>query len=90
METYLVERYLPGIGRDGLRALTERLGAASADLRARGVAVNYLGSLYLPQEESCFCRFEASSANAAVHVNELAEAPFARISLALALGGVGD
>jgi Protein of unknown function (DUF4242) len=90
MGIYLVERYLPDIGHDGLRALAERLETASAQLRATGVPVRYLGSLFLPDEESCFCRLEAPSADAAISLNELAAAPYARISAAMALGAPGD
>jgi Nickel responsive protein SCO4226-like len=85
MATYLVERYLPGIDADGLRALVERLRQASARLRADGTDVHYLGSLYLPDEESCFCRLDAPSAEAAARLNELASTPYARISEAVAL-----
>jgi hypothetical protein len=87
MAVYLVERYLPGIDGDGLRALVERLEGAGAQLRAEGTPVHYLGSLFLPGEESCFCRLEAPSADAAARLNELAEVPYARISEAVALEG---
>lgn len=86
MAIYLVERYLPGIDAEGLRALVERLQDASAQLRADGAQVRYLGSLYLPGEESCFCRLEAPSAEAAARLNDLAGSPYARISEAVALG----
>jgi Protein of unknown function (DUF4242) len=89
MGIYLVERYLPDIGTDGLRALAERLETASAELRGTGVPVRYLGSLFLPDEESCFCRLEAPSAAAARSLNELAAAPYARISAAVALDLAG-
>lgn len=84
MGTHLVERYLPGIDRDGIAALVDRLEAASAELQTRGVAVRYVGSLFLPEEESCFCWLEASSATAVEELNRLADAPFARISSAVA------
>ncbi len=86
VRTYLVERYLPGIGREGLDALVERLEDASAQLRSEGLDVRYLGSFFLPEEESCFCRVEAASAELAVRLNEVAEAPYARISPTLPLG----
>jgi hypothetical protein len=84
MGTHLVERYLPGIDRDGVAALVDRLDAASAELRRRGVAVSHVGSLFLPEEESCFCWLEAPSITAAEELNRLADAPFARISPAVA------
>ena len=78
MPMYLVERYLPGRDRDWLEAALARLP------KARGVA--YLGSLYVPSDESCFCRFEAADAESVRDANELARVPFARIVEATELG----
>lgn len=86
MGTYLVERYLPGIGHVGLQALADRLKTASADLQADGIEVRYLGSLFLPEEESCFCRLEAPTTEEAKWLNERANAPYARISMAVVVG----
>ena len=55
MTTYLVERYLPGRDRAWLEDALARL-----PLEQDGVA--YLGSMYIPEDESCLCRFEASDA----------------------------
>jgi hypothetical protein len=78
MPTYLVERYLPGRDRAWLEAALARLPKDG-----RGVA--YLGSTYVPSDESCFCRFEAADAEAVRFANELARVPFARISAATEL-----
>ncbi len=72
MPTYLVERYLPGRDRAWLEAALARL---QQDIG--GVA--YLGSLYVPSDESCFCRFEAADVESVRDANELARVPFARI-----------
>jgi hypothetical protein len=72
MPTYLVERYLPGRDRAWLEAALARLPE-----HRRGVA--YLGSTYVPSDESCFCRFEAPDAEDVRQVNELAGVPFARV-----------
>jgi len=80
MPTYLVERYLPGRDRAWLEAALARLP------RDRdGVA--YLGSIYVPSDESCFCRFEAPSVEKVRDVNEVAGVPFARIVAATELAG---
>jgi hypothetical protein len=42
--------------------------------------VRYLESAFAPAEDSCFCRFEAPSAEAAAQVYHLADAPYARIT----------
>ena len=78
MTTYLVERYLPGRDRAWLE---EALGRLPAE--RHGVA--YLGSIYIPEDESCLCRFEASDAEDVRLVNELARVPFARITAATEL-----
>jgi hypothetical protein len=79
MPTYLVERYLPGRDRAWLEAALARLPK-----KRRGVA--YLGSIYVPSDESCFCRFEAASAESVRDANEVAGVPFARIVAAAELG----
>jgi len=75
MPTYLVERYLPGRDRAWLEAALARLPKV-------GSGVTYLGSTYIPAEDSCFCRFEASDADDVRLANELARVPFSRISVA--------
>ena len=75
MPTYLVERYLPGRDRAWLEAALARLPS-----RRDGVA--YLGSTYVPSDESCFCRFEAETADDVRDANEVAGVPFARIVVA--------
>jgi Protein of unknown function (DUF4242) len=82
---YLVERYLPDAGSDELSSIVDRLEDASSRLRAAGVDVRYLDSTFMPEEESCFCRFEAPSLRAAVLVNRLARAPYARITEVISL-----
>ena len=54
MSTYLVERYLPGRNRAWLEA-------ALARLRGQRTRAAYLGSTYVPEDDSCFCRFEAET-----------------------------
>ena len=83
MQTYLVERYLPGLSAAALGAALGRAQTACAQLSATGAPVRYRGSMFLPGEEACFCRFEAESAETVARVNEMAEVPFARITPAL-------
>jgi hypothetical protein len=79
MPIYLVERYLPGRDRAWLDAALARLP------RARNGVV-YLGSTYVPSDDSCFSRFEAESADDVRDVNEVAGVPFARIVAAAEIG----
>ncbi len=82
MSTYLVERYLPGRDRVWLEQALARLPGADVD-------VSYLGSLYVPSDESCFCRFSAPGAENVRRVNELSGVPFARVVAFIELA-VGD
>ena len=79
MPTYLVERYLPGRDRAWLEAALARLPRERS-----GVA--YLGSTYVPSDDSCFCRFEAETADDVRDANEVAGVPFARIVAAAEIG----
>ena len=79
MRQYLVERYLPGLGAADFEALRGRIAAAAAGAAAQGLEVRYLGSTFVPDEESCFCRFQSADVRAVRRVCELAEVPFARI-----------
>jgi hypothetical protein len=71
MPTFLVERYLPGHDRAWLEAALARI--------ADGDGVTYLGSLYVPTDEACLCRFQADDAQLVRDANVRASLPFARI-----------
>ena len=79
MPIYLVERYLPGRDRAWLEAALARLPRERS-----GVA--YLGSTYVPSDDSCFCRFEADTADDVRDANDVARVPFARIVAAAEVG----
>ena len=77
----MVEQYLPGMSAVELDDASARLIAAVADLAARGAEIKLVGSTFVPEEDSCFCRFEASSSEVVRRVFELAGLPIARIHL---------
>ena len=79
MPTYLVERYLPGRNRAWLEA-------ALARLRRQRARAAHLGSTYVSEDDSCFCRFEAETADDVRDANEIAGVPFARIVAAEEIG----
>jgi hypothetical protein len=79
MPTYLVERYLPGRDRVWLEAAITRL-------RRQRRRAAHLGSTYVPTDDSCFCRFEAKTAEDVRDANEIAGVPFARIVAAEEIG----
>jgi len=76
---FLVERYVPGLSDVDMEAAADRARLVCEQMTAEGTEVRYLGSTFLPDEEACFCRFEARSATAVAKANRRAEIPFARI-----------
>ena len=79
MPTYLVERYLPSRNRAWLETALARLSGQ----RTRAA---HLGSTYVSEDDSCFCRFEAASADDVRDANEIAGVPVARIVAAEEIG----
>lgn len=83
--SFLVERYLPVGDVEGLaRAVTRVALACSAGIAA-GIDVRYLHSTFVADEDTCFCVFQAPSADAVRAVNEAADFPVDRISAAVSL-----
>ncbi|MEA2145829.1 MAG: hypothetical protein QOG59_1416 [Solirubrobacteraceae bacterium] len=80
MNSYLVERYLPGMSEADVRGGLHRAQIACSELEAQGAVVRYLGSIFLPLEEACFCRFDSDRADTVADVNQRAGLPFARIT----------
>lgn len=85
MHTYLVERYLTGIPLPDVIAAATRASSAADELRAEGTPVRYLDSTFVPEEESCFCTFEAADAEIVRSVNDQAGFTYARIMPAVRL-----
>ena len=83
MPTYVVERYLPALSPDDLRAHVawerEAIGKAAAAFEG----VRHLRSTYLREDELCLSMFEAPSLHAVRMVNERAAIPFERITEAI-------
>ena len=85
VNSYLIERYLPGLAESDVRAGLTRAQAACAEFSAAGTEVRYVGSIFLPLEEACFCRFDSDRPEAVVEVNQRAQLAFARITAGVAI-----
>jgi hypothetical protein len=87
METgfYLAEGYLAGKGEAEVAAAAARVQAAVAQLVGGGASIRYLGGIFVPADETCFCEFEAATLEAVEWANERVNAPFARIVPAVRL-----
>jgi len=82
---FLVERFAAAWSIAELTQLAERATNASERVRHDGLSVRYLGSTLVPQDQTCFCLFEAESADNVRRLNELAGLGFERILPALAV-----
>jgi hypothetical protein len=76
---FLVERYVPGATQERLRETSRQLAQAVDALAAEGESIRYLGTTFVPAEESCFSCFESSSEAAVRRSLEAAGVAFARI-----------
>ena len=67
--SFVVERYLPGLDPAELVRLLQRLDRVADALRREGTPVRYLGSTIVPDDEACYCQFEAPSAEIVAELN---------------------
>jgi hypothetical protein len=82
LPAFLVERYLPAAAVATLAASVARLATVCA---ASGLGVHYLQAAHLRADDTCFCLFQAPSADAVRRVNVAADFPFDRITEAVLL-----
>jgi len=60
---FAFEVYLPAAGGPEIAAAADRARAVAAEMRAAGVEVAYVRSLFLPEDETCFHLFDGASAD---------------------------
>jgi hypothetical protein len=83
--TFLVERYLPPALAGALPASVARTARLCKDANRPGLGVDYLYSVYLPTEDTCFCLFQAQSPETVLAVNDAADFALDRITDAVLL-----
>lgn len=76
---YLVECYLPGMTTSELTVFARRAKESADRLSARGTAVRYLSTTFVPRDEMSFCLFECSSAHSLAYAIEQAGIAYERI-----------
>lgn len=79
MPVFLVDRNLPGITPEELAAAQRAAMRTSDEFSARGKAVRYIRSTFMPGEARCMCLFEAATPELVREVNEAARIPFTRV-----------
>jgi len=76
---YFVERYLPGVPGPEIERALVPLGPVTEQMRSEGTVVTWRGSMIVPQDEACFCHFEAPSEAVVAEANRRARLAFDRI-----------
>ena len=84
---FLVERYLPAAAAGNLAASVARAAQLCVLSAGSGSAsrVQYLHSVYLPAEDTCFCLFRAATAEVIRALNDEASFALDRIAAAVQL-----
>ena len=79
MAEFLAEFYLSPSDREAAQVGADRARLAAEELTLRGTPVRSLSSIFLPEDETCFHLYEASSAEAIREVAQRAELSFERV-----------
>jgi hypothetical protein len=84
---FLVERYLPAAAAGSLASSVGRAAQLCALSTESGSAskVQYLRSVYLPAEDTCFCLFRAATAETVRALNDEASFALDRIAAVIQL-----
>ena len=85
LETFLVERYWPGVDLAMLRDALPRLEAVAKAMTAEGSRVEHVGSILMPADQVVFSLIEAGDESLVRQLNERADLPVDRIATAIAL-----
>lgn len=81
-DAYLVERYQPGSTIDDVVSIADRVADAADQMSQRGIAIAYLGTMFLPDDEAILDTFTALSVDDVRAANKLAHARVARVTKA--------
>jgi hypothetical protein len=81
--TFLVEHYWPGVTEEAFRSAAERVSASARELTGELGQIVFLHSTLVPEDESAFCVFQATSPELVVAAYGQAGVRFERILDAL-------
>jgi hypothetical protein len=85
-ETYAVECYSPAIDRPAVEGSAALANRATAELRKRGDAVEYMGALLVPGDEVVFYLFRSPSPDVVREASDRAGIEFERVLESIAIG----
>jgi hypothetical protein len=72
VKQYLVEVFMPRSRASELAAAKERVRAATTRVSRSDCDIRYVRAIYVPEDETCFYFFDASSADLVAEVSGLA------------------
>jgi hypothetical protein len=84
MPEFLVELYVPRTDAANTGTGAERARQAAEELSRQGTTIRYLRSIFVPDDETCFHLYKASSVEVVRQVESRAGLRFERISEAVA------
>jgi hypothetical protein len=87
MPEYLLELYAPAGGETAAGTGAGSVRQAAETVASHGKAVQYLRSIYVAADETCFVLLEAETAQIAQEVARLADVPSNRVSEVLSEPG---
>lgn len=90
MATYLVEAYATKLDDLRIRGLAAGARAAARAMTRNGAPVSYLGSIFVPEDETCFHLLEAPSPEVIRQARGHGSFAFERIVEAIELRGVNQ
>jgi hypothetical protein len=79
MPEYLVEVYVPRSGAAAVRDAAARARASAEQLSDEGMSVRYVRPIFVPEDETCFHVFEATTTEAVQAASQRAAFPARRI-----------
>ncbi len=83
MPRFMVERHLPGIDSDALKAAGVRARTCCAEMETEGTEVRWIRSFFVPETERTYCVSDAPDAGVVEEANRRAQIPFVAIREAL-------
>lgn len=86
MPQFVLEHFVSESDRDVVARCDRDARSAAEAMRRDGVAVRYLSSIFVPEDETCFFLYEAASLETARLAARRAGVPWERIAEAEVLG----
>ncbi len=83
MPEFLVELYVSRGDGTAVETSARRARLTAKELRREGRSVQYLRSIFVPEDETCFFLYEAATADDVAEAARRAALPFDRVALAV-------